>query len=586
MPHIPRNKSSAGDVDAADVTYAPADNSDFGGSDPGNVDDALDYIADCCAGNADLLDELLPAAAPDLSSMSASTGVSGNLSFGPSAVSNPAGYTNHPTLDIGGTIDTTSPNRGIISVTADPTGTLADNIAAEANDSYPANAFGPGDSGTLSLLVNGSSVHNVDLSLFGSGATVNGNGSGFTLSAATSVQFPNGNPFANRKYRTGTWVVDSADLRTGYNTIQVQHAETTTNTTQTFVYIVDDDTTSTTITGQEFINLSATGSKYLSGIEYHTSASATFQSDISNAYRNTYSSSSSAVSYPTPDNCSINSQTLTTPTEYTNSLTNFGQTATLNSSRIITNLTTYNGFRARTRVLRTIQGTTTASYVEGFSLLIDTVSDDATDLNDNMLGESYRIPSNADFDTDLSSTWDETISLISATSGYSDGLQIINATLDYPVLDFTAATNGPAGNPNYSTASGTRYWYRYFTNATGAGNFRLILEGNASIIAESASFTGGDHNEVKISVKFPQGAGSGTGWLDITQNFVPGSWNDGDGCYASSFGSDTTLPTSTWGISIGTRNSADAYDKMYVRVTTDTNFIGDLTQFGVEWAVT
>ena len=277
---------------------------------------------------------------------------------------------------------------------------------------------------------------------------------------------------------------------------------------------------------------------------------------------------------------------MTTPTEYTDTLTNFGQTATLNASRIITNLTTYDGFRARTRVLRTIQSTVTASYVEGFNLLIDTVSDNATDLNDNMIGESYRIPSNADFDTDLSSTWDETISLVSATAGYSDGLQVINGTLDYPSLDFTAATDGPAGNPDYSSASGTRYWYRYFTNATGAGNFRLILEGNASVIAESASFTGGSHTQVKISVKFPQGDGSGTGWLDITQNFVPGSWSDGDGCYASSFGNDTILPTSNWGISIGTRNSADAYDKMYVRVTTDANFTGDLTRFGVEWAVT
>lgn len=36
---------SAGGADASAITYTPADNSDWGGSDPGNVDDALDYLA-------------------------------------------------------------------------------------------------------------------------------------------------------------------------------------------------------------------------------------------------------------------------------------------------------------------------------------------------------------------------------------------------------------------------------------------------------------------------------------------------------------------------------------------------------------
>jgi len=588
MPHVPRNVpnrssngSFDGDVDAADVTYTPLDNSDWGDQDPGNTDDALDYLAD-------LVDAMLPAASPNLSDMSASTGTAGNLSYGTSAVSNPAGYTLHPTIDIGGAFSTTSPNRGIVSGTSNVGGTLADAITADPNNAYPADSFGPGDDGTLNLVVNGSIIHSTDLSSFGSGDSLNGNSSGFTsLLAATSVQFPTGSLFDGKKYRSGGWLVRAADLRDGYNTVQVQHVTSLgTNSTEEYIYIVDSDITATTIAGLAWSGFSGTGSKNISGIEYHTAATGTFEVDISNIYRTTHSSSGSAISYPTIDNCSINSASLSIPTAYDNTLTNYQSTATATASRIINGLTTYDGFRARARALRTIQGTVTSSYLEGFNMLLDSVSDDATDLNDNMNGESYRIPSNADFDTDLSSTWSESISLVSITPGYSDGLQIVNSTVVYPTLNFSLATDGPGGNPDYSSASGERYWHRYFEDSTGASNFSLILEGSASVIAETDSFTGGSHTEVKISVKFPEGDGEGTGWLDITKAFVPGSWSDGDGCYAASFGSDITLPTAGWGISIGTRSSANAYDKMYVRVTTDANFTGDVSRFGVNWAVT
>jgi len=584
MPHVPRNIQSDNDdidVDASEVTFTPIDNDDWGGADPGNTDDALDYLAD-------IVDSMLPAASPDLSDMSASTGSSGKLSYGTSAVSNPAGYTLHPSIDIGGDFDVTTPDRGIISGTTDASGVLAEAVVVDPSNSYPENSFGPGDDGTLYLSVNGSTIHSTNLSSFGSGASLNGNSSGFsTLSAATSVQFPTGSSFDGRKYRTGAWIVKAADLRNGYNTIQVQHITSLgTNSTEEFVYIIDADTTATSISGEAWSSFSGTGSKNISGIEYHTAATGTFEVDIDNAYRTTYSSSASAISYPSINNCSISSASLSIPTAYDNTLTNYQSTATATASRIITGLTTYDGFRARARTLRTIQGTVTGSYSEGFDMLLDSVADDATDLNDNMNGESYRLLSSVDFDNDLSSSWNGSVSLISGTIGYSNGLQVLNGSVSFPLLDFTAATDAPAGNPDYSSAVGTRFWYRYFTDSTGAGNFRIILEGTATVISESASFTGGSHTEVKISIKFPENDGEGTGWLDINENFVPGSWSDGDGCYAASFGSDQTLPTSTWGISIGTRNSANAYDKMYIRITSDANFTGNISKCGVEWAVT
>lgn len=590
MPNVPRRRSSlSGPVDAADVTFSPIDLTDWDNNqDPGNVDGALDELADRTAQNEDLLNELLPAQPPNLDSMStAITGVSARLSFGPTASSNPPGYTNHPTFDVGDLFDTTSPNKGIISATQNLSGTLNDDVTADPSGSYPADAFGPGNTGTLSLIVNGVSVHSVDLSSFSSGSSVNANGSGFALSASTPVQFQSGTIFAGRQYRTGTWVVDNSDLRNGYNTVQVSFDSGTVSTTEEFVYIVDDDTTASIINDLAWTGLSASGSKYLSGIEYHTDVSANFTVDMTNVYRKTYSNGN-AVSYPNPNNCSLSSQSLPNPgaNGYTYALDNLSQSASLNATRIITGLTTYDGFRARARVTRPLLATITSSYLEGFKLLVDRQAADGSDLSNSFNDETRRLIGNSNFDNNLSSNWDETISLVSATAGYSDGLQTINGSLMYPSLDFSTSTitDGPSGNPDYSSASGTRYYYGLFTNIVGSANFRLTLQGSGvQVIPEADSFSGAD--EIKISIKLPQGGGSGTGWLDITKPFVEPNFSDGDGCYAATYGNDQSIPSINWGLTVGTRNTASSYDKVYYRITAPSTFTGSLTEISIEWAV-
>ena len=592
MPNVPRRRTigNLGSVDASIVTYTPIDLSDwFSSQDPGNVDGALDELADRTSINEDLLNELLPAAAPSLDNMSTDNiGVSARLSFGPTSTNNPPGYTNHPTLDVGDLFDTSVFNRGIISNSQNLSGILNDNVPAESSGSHPANAFGPGNEGTINLFVNGSLAHSFDLTNVSGGTTVNSNGSGFTLSSSMPVQFSSGVPFSGRQYRTGTWIVNFSDLRNGYNTIQV--ALTTTDgssLTEEYFYIIDDDSISTIINGLQWTSLSTTGSKRLSGVEYHTDASAELIADIANAYRKTYSDGN-AVSYPNPDNCSLNSQQLPNPgvNGYTNFLNNFSQSANLNATRIITGLTNFDGFRARVRCIRPLLSTITSSYLEGFKLLIDRQSATSNDLLNEFDDENYRITSNSDFDSNLSSNWDESISLVSATAGYLDGLQTINGGISYPSLDFSNSTiiDGPLGNPDYSLANGTRYYYGYFTNGIGAANFRLTLQGSAvQVIPENTTFS--SNNEIKISIKLPQGGSGGTGWLDITKPFVEPNFNDGDGCFAATFGNDQTIPTTNWGLSVGTRNTANSFNKIYYKITAPDNFTGNLTKISIEWAV-
>ena len=74
-----------------------------------------------------------------------------------------------------------------------------------------------------------------------------------------------------------------------------------------------------------------------------------------------------------------------------------------------------------------------------------------------------------------------------------------------------------------------------------------------NLVSEATSFTT-NSAQVKISLRLP----SQTGWMDIRTSYIPGNWNDGDGCYSSTYGSDTVIPTGANGIGItfGTKNTA------------------------------
>ena len=109
-------------------------------------------------------------------------------------------------------------------------GTLNEDISADSPN-YSANSFGDGDSGTLYLFVNdnSSAAHSVDLSTFGSGNSLNSNGSGFNLSAVTDGAFSDGTSFDTFKHRTGTYKITAADQRNGWNYARVVHTISSTD---------------------------------------------------------------------------------------------------------------------------------------------------------------------------------------------------------------------------------------------------------------------------------------------------------------------------------------------------------------------
>lgn len=108
--------------------------------------------------------------------------------------------------------------------------------------------------------------------------------------------------------------------------------------------------------------------------------------------------------------------------------------------------------------------------------------------------------------------------------GTLDGLLMYNGALRSVLQganggNFTALTNGPAGNPNYSGSTGTRTFYRKLQNTTGGviRDLKIISTKSSRIDDETLST-----NNVRFSVKIPEA----TGWMDISQNFSYGNVAD------------------------------------------------------------
>ena len=521
------------------------------------------------------LDALLPPDAPSLDNIEISnpTGVAGkNTRITAQPITT---YQELPGDGLDVTFSTGGTENGVVASGASAwTGVLNDDVAAHAY-AYPADSFGEADVGTLQLLVNSNIIHSENLVSFGSGATTNGNGSGFTLSAATPVQFSEGASLETRKYRTGTWNVEVEDQSNGYNAVQVRHVVTSgTISTNDQEWVVDDDTTATSFSSDVLDNLLMAGSKYISGVEYHTSGTADYDITISNAQRNTYRTGT-PISFTETNVANVSDKAFSATGG------NEGQTTVITNENVTINSTSLlNGsISMRTTVLRTVQSSANSTTRTISGILLNNVSATSTDLADSFNDEDYRIQSDEDFSTDLAATWDSTVSLVGGDGGHNDGMQVYNGALDYPTIDFSAITNGPAGNVNYSAAAGTRYYYRYFTETSPTtANFRLSVAGTATLISE-ASALGTGNNNVKISIRAP----SQTGWLDTMVAFTEGFFGDGDGAYSSSLGSDQTIPTTNLGLTIGTKSTANSFDKIYVRITVGAGWTGTITSMSLVW---
>jgi len=536
----------------------------------------------------EVLKALSPAPAPDLDNInSAETGVTSFLSFGTSNAV--GGYTNvaasaglGSAVDVNGAYQITTASNNIRVATfagsTSMTGTLNSDIAASNYSNgvtnYFTSSFGDANTGVLRLMVNGSNVKEIDLTVgsigsgipgAGTGTYTNSNGSGFIQFSQTgSAVFSDSNTLAFFQHRTGKYVVSTTDQRDGWNYARVLHVVTgSTKQTNYIEWVNDSNANALAASGEKIDNFDLGKGIHLSGIQYYISGTADYKVNVSNVYRNVYSGSSTFNT----TNCSISSQTI--PSLNTGAGENNTTVLKVTGSATITATTLLNqSIASSINVDHPIKSNlSTGGAVTSGGILLYSASNDSTVLVETFKRENYRITS-ASYDTqssvtDAAASWNSTFHLSSSLS-QSDGLIFYNQKLYTPTNsllsgDFRNSADGgsityaPASNPNYSgLTSGIKTFYRYFQN-TGAAkrDFSIDIDGSGTIVQQG---TTNDTSKISVLFKLPNTSTYQTGWLDLSQAFVAGSYSNAAGCLVGSLDSSLdAVNIATFGTqSIGT----------------------------------
>ncbi len=552
----------------------------------------------------EVLKGLAPAAAPTLDDAACSdSGTAAKLSFGSSK--SVSGYTNvassglSPTdnlsnIDINGAFSSTSASNDLrVACFAGATvinGTLNDDISADGVN-YAADSFGNGEQGTLKLYVNDNSneIHSVNLASFGSGNSLNGDGSGFNLSAATPGHFSDNSNFDTFQHRQGTYIITAASQRNGWNYARVTHTVgSSTNTTNYIEWVNDSDNNALAAAGSAMDTLSMTGTKNLSGVKYNTGGTAQYRIRVTNAYKNVYSTSNITFS---ETNCSIPNQSF--PAINHGAGEDEDKVLHLTGSATITGDPILNGsISASTNVPHPLKSNLSSAGSQSISgILLYNLSDTSSITSETFRGESYRLVSgsyaNQAAVTAGGAAWDSTTSLSTV-----DGLLYYNSRLYAPsqggasgdfrnTSDGGSITNGPSSNVNYSSiTSGTRTFYRKFQNNSGGSKtgFNLTINGSGTIVSHGTSF---NSSRIKVFVKLPETASSfETGFMDLATAFATGQVSDSHGCLAGSL--DSSL-NATNEVTFGTQSIGDD-EWVVVIIKTDASFTGYISSMSVSWS--
>ena len=592
----------------------------IGAPEDGNYNDGIfaDFTATTTIGTAvdrfnELFSVLVPSPAPSISTLdyNNSAGISLELSFDASnAVS---GYTAHAStsgfsqLSLNNTYEpaTNSGNfrLGVYNGTQEITGTINYNVAQDlegSNVNYPADSFGDGNKGVIRLFVNDlvTPVHFLSLSSFtgtnspgsGTGVSLNGQGSGFiAVSTTGNARDSNNKQFDLFKHRTAKIVVDPSSQRKGYNYAFIKHViGGVTHTSNYLEWINDTDSNSQalSVANPRVSSVTKGGSKYLSGVQYHTGATLVYNAEVNNYYKFTYDN----AAVLTINGTNVNTQTQVPPA--IGGGQNSSKVIQITSSHNITANELYNG-SALIRIgslahpLKTNLSNTGSVTTSGF--LIHNVSSPANNnLTETFIDEDFRIASGsyATQGSVTSTPWNSQHHMTSSgAAGHTDGLLFFDQLLYSPINsslpnngNFSTLTNGPSGNPNYSGITGTRTFYRKIQNTSGASirDMKITSTKTGSKFSNSSL----DADDIHVFIKFP----GSTGWMDISQSFVFGSYADGNGSLisgASSNSNTTSATNSVHCVTFGTYAVANN-EYVIIKIVADESWTGYIEQLSFQ----
>ena len=157
-----------------------------------------------------------------------------------------------------------------------------------------------------------------------------------------------------------------------------------------------------------------------------------------------------------------------------------------------------------------------------------------------------------------------------------------------PSINFnnTSSMVGPQNNPDYSSATGVRTFFRRFRNTTTSSKFGfdLLIRGNGTSIVDNTTSLG--TGNIKVFVKIPNTSDSqSTGFMDLALPFSTGQTSDNDGCYQGTFTS--TVSNSGNGtsnqVAFGT-TFVSANDYIVLKIEADSSWTGNLNRIEVDWS--
>lgn len=562
---------------------------------------------------------LAPAPAPALDNIDCdnSAGTTAYLSFGSSndqSSASPAYVSSNTTagfsaVDVNGSYSagTSGDNirKGIYLGATIINGDLNEDVPAKVYNTgvtnYVANSFGNADQGSLRLYVNGGLVHSVDLTSAAAGSGVpgsgtssqlNGNGSGFiSLSQTGSAVQSNSVEFAPFQHRTGRYQIGTADQRNGWNYARVVHVVGSSQTQTNYVEWINDSNADALTASNNTLTFEGSGSVHVSGVEYYQSGSLLYKVKVDNAYKYVYDTSNitftTSNSYTAASGLSFSFAAQSKPTINTGAGETHTKSLHITSSSGLTASYFLSGsVTAGVTVTHPLKSNLTnggQSSVSG--ILTYNLSNTSTTSLETFRRENYRIISGS-YDTqasvvDASNVWDATVYMTSSNGGHSDGLQFFNQLLLSPKNtvnggNFSIFANGPTENPNYSSVSGLRTFYRWFKNETGSAQYdlSLTLNGSSTLVPNSTSL---DASKIKVFVKVP----GKTGWMDASLSFVLDTYTEGSGLYISNgyLSFDNTLNATNY-LNFG--NLAISNNEyIVVKILADSSWTGNVSLMSV-----
>lgn len=605
-------------IDAAGVSGGGGGGAsgNIGEPEDGTYTDGLftDFATDTRVGVAvdrfnEVLKYLVPKSSPRISTINSTAvgGVTGNLSFGQSNVianfENVAANDDLPAKDANDVyaIETSSNGNirlGIFAQAVDIVGVLGSNVAANNTSNgdvnYSANSFGKGNEGNLILELNGIDVHTINLAdnSIGSGAAGNGTGeelssvgNGFIeLSSATSGKYSSGEIYDVEKHRTGKYKIAAASIRKGYNFCRIKHTIGTTTLTTNYIQWIYDPVSENgqiAFASESLSSITMTGTKYLSGVNYHTGGTATYAVNVNNFYTNVYGTTPFVI-----DSNTIATENVTPTSIDTGNGEDESKSISISESVTIDATSIYNtGISSSISISHptkndvsnganaTIAGILQYNIAESSAEILKTT--------ENFNGETNRLEANnfvAQSDVG-SNAYNSQTSLVT-----NSGLQVWNQRLVAPTQttnggDFSSIANGPAGNPDYSgLTTGDKVYYRKFENNTGGSksNFTFTISGVGTIIANTETL---DTNKFMMFAKLPGPNNNTTGWLDIALPFVTDQYNDNDGCLVEAF--DSSLD-STILATFGTKFVENG-EHLVIKIVANAGWTGHIDELRITW---